>query len=52
LLTIFWVQVLGGYIPTSTQRVGQWHKIKVRINPPCGLTNLTVRAKEGYYTPH
>jgi len=38
-----------GYVPTSLQRDGRWRKIRVRVNPPRGLTNLTVRAKEGYY---
>lgn len=38
-----------GYVPTNVQRDGQWHKIKVRVIPPRGLPNLTVRAKEGYY---
>src|SRR5262249_2543944 len=38
-----------GYVPTNAQHDGHWHKIKVRVNPPRGLPNLTVRAKEGYY---
>ena len=38
-----------GYVPTNAQRDGQWHKIKVRVKPPRGLSSLIVRAKEGYY---
>jgi len=38
-----------GYVPTNLQRDGQWHKIKVKVNPPRGLPSLNVRSKEGYY---
>jgi Ca-activated chloride channel family protein len=38
-----------GYIPTNEKRNNQWRKIKVRLNPPRGLPDLTVHAKEGYY---
>jgi Ca-activated chloride channel family protein len=38
-----------GYTPTNVERDGQWHKIKVKVNPPRGLPSLNVRAKEGYY---
>lgn len=38
-----------GYVPTNPQRDGKWHKLMVRVNPPRGLSSLTVRAKDGYY---
>ena len=38
-----------GYSPTNVKRDGQWHKIKVRVNPPNGWSNLKVKHKEGYY---
>lgn len=38
-----------GYTPTTAAGDGQWHKIKIKVNPPKGLPKLNVRAKEGYY---
>lgn len=38
-----------GYNPTNVKRDGQWHKIKVNVKGPRGLTNLRVQHKEGYY---
>jgi Ca-activated chloride channel homolog len=37
------------YTPTNVKRDGQWHKIKVKVNPPRGLPPLSVRHKDGYY---
>ncbi|HEV2666235.1 MAG TPA: VWA domain-containing protein [Blastocatellia bacterium] len=38
-----------GYNPTNVKRDGQWHKIKVSVKGPKGLSNLKVQYKEGYY---
>src|SRR5215468_12311521 len=38
-----------GYNPTNVKRDGQWHKIKVSVKGPKGLSNLKVQHKEGYY---
>jgi Ca-activated chloride channel family protein len=38
-----------GYNPTNVKRDGQWHKIKVSVKGPKGLSNLRVQHKEGYY---
>jgi Ca-activated chloride channel family protein len=38
-----------GYVSTNEQNDGKWRKIKVRVNPPRGIPQLSVRAKEGYY---
>jgi Ca-activated chloride channel family protein len=38
-----------GYAPTNVNRDGQWHKIKVNVKGPKGLSNLKVQHKEGYY---
>ena len=38
-----------GYTPTVTDAKDQWHKIKVKLNPPKGLPSLNVRSKEGYF---
>ena len=37
------------YTPTNVKRDGQWHKIKIKVNPPRGLPPLNVRTKDGYY---
>lgn len=38
-----------GYTPTSSERDNQWHKLKVTLKPPKGMSNLKVHHKEGYY---
>jgi Ca-activated chloride channel family protein len=38
-----------GYNPTNVKRDGQWHKIRVSVKGPKGLSNLKVQHKEGYY---
>jgi Ca-activated chloride channel homolog len=38
-----------GYNPTNVKRDGQWHKIRVNVKGPKGLSNLKVQHKEGYY---
>jgi Ca-activated chloride channel family protein len=38
-----------GYNPTNVKKDGQWHKIKVNVKGPKGLSNLKVQHKEGYY---
>src|SRR2546428_907892 len=38
-----------GYNPTNVKRDGQWHKIKVNVKGPKGLSNLKVQYKAGYY---
>jgi Ca-activated chloride channel family protein len=37
------------YNPTNVKRDGQWHKIKVNVKGPRGLSNLRVQHREGYY---
>jgi Ca-activated chloride channel family protein len=38
-----------GYVPTNVKTDGQWHKIKVNVKGPKGMSNLKVQHKEGYY---
>ena len=38
-----------GYVPTSGQHDGRWHKLKVQLIAPPGLHKLGVRAKDGSY---
>ncbi len=38
-----------GYAPTNQRRDGKWRTIKVRVRPLGQRSNVTVRAREGYY---
>ena len=38
-----------GYKPANFVNDGQWHRIKVKVQPPRGLPQLFVRSKEGYF---
>jgi Ca-activated chloride channel homolog len=44
-------QYVIGYRPTNLNRDGKWRKVKVKVNPPDGLPQLTVHARTGYYAP-
>jgi Ca-activated chloride channel family protein len=41
-----------GYRPTKPARNGKWRKVKVKLNAPKGLPQLSVYAKTGYYAPN
>jgi len=38
-----------GYTPPNFKPDGKWHKVKVKVNRPRGISRLTVRSREGYY---
>ncbi len=38
-----------GYTPKDFTPDGKWHKTKVKVKPPRGISRLTVRTREGYY---
>jgi Ca-activated chloride channel homolog len=38
-----------GFVPKDFTPDGKWHKVKVKVKPPRGLSRLTVRTREGYY---
>ncbi|MEO5860067.1 MAG: VWA domain-containing protein [Pyrinomonadaceae bacterium] len=38
-----------GYTPPNFNPDGKWHKVKVKVKPPRGISRLTVRSREGYY---
>jgi Ca-activated chloride channel family protein len=42
-------QYVIGYRSTNEAKDGKWRKIRLKVNPPKGLANLTVRGKSGYY---
>jgi Ca-activated chloride channel family protein len=41
-----------GYRPSKPARNGKWRKVKVKLNAPKGLPQLSVYAKTGYYAPN
>lgn len=44
-------QYVLGYRPTKPARDGKWRKVRVKLNSPKGLPQLSVYAKTGYYAP-
>jgi Ca-activated chloride channel family protein len=44
-------QYVLGYRPTKPARDGKWRKVRVKLNTPKGLPQLSVYAKTGYYAP-
>jgi Ca-activated chloride channel homolog len=42
-------QYVLGYHSTNKAKDGRWRKIRLKINPPKGISSLSVRAKTGYY---
>jgi len=38
-----------GYHSTNEAKDGKWRKIRLKITPPKGTSNLSVRGKSGYY---
>jgi Ca-activated chloride channel family protein len=44
-------QYVIGYHSTNEATDGKWRKLRVKVNPPRGVSALNVRAKSGYYGP-
>jgi len=44
-------QYVLGYRPTKPARDGKWRKLRVKLNTPKGLPQLSVYSKTGYYAP-
>ena len=42
-------QYVLGYHSTNEAKDGKWRKIRLKVNPPKGIANLSVRGKSGYY---
>jgi Ca-activated chloride channel family protein len=42
-------QYVLGYHSTNEAKDGKWRKIRLKINPPKGVPNLSVHGKSGYY---
>ncbi len=44
-------QYVIGYHSTNGAKDGKWRKLRMKVNPPKGITRLNVRYKQGYYAP-
>jgi Ca-activated chloride channel family protein len=42
-------QYVLGYHSTNDAKNGKWRKIRLKVNPPKGISGLSVRGKSGYY---
>jgi len=42
-------QYVLGYHSTNDAKDGNWRKIRLKVNPPKGISGLSVRGKSGYY---
>jgi Ca-activated chloride channel family protein len=40
-----------GYASDDSKMDRKWRKVKVKLQPPPGLPQLTVHARSGYYAP-
>ena len=38
-----------GYRPANEAKDGKFRKIRLKVNPPKGISGLSVRGKSGYY---
>jgi Ca-activated chloride channel family protein len=45
-------QYVLGYRPSKPARDGKWRKVRVKLNAPKELPQLSVYAKAGYYAPN
>ncbi len=44
-------QYVLGYVPLNQEFRGEWRELRVELNPPEGMPRLSIRAREGYYSP-
>ena len=42
-------QYVLGYVSSNSSKDGKWRKVKVKIIPPQGISDLNLRTKPGYY---
>ena len=38
-----------GYKPQDFTSDGQWHRLKIKVEPPKGYSHLVVRSRDGYF---
>jgi Ca-activated chloride channel family protein len=44
-------QYVVGYKSSNAAKDGKWRKIRLKVNPPKGISHLSIRSKSGYYAP-
>jgi Ca-activated chloride channel family protein len=44
-------QYVIGYQSTNKAEDGKWRKLRMQVNPPKGISRLSVRYRQGYYGP-
>jgi Ca-activated chloride channel family protein len=42
-------QYVLGYIPANMTADGKWRKLRVKVNPPAGISHVNVHTRAGYY---
>jgi Ca-activated chloride channel family protein len=45
-------QYVIGYESTNTNKDGRFRKLRVKVNPPAGMTKLSAHSRDGYYAPN
>jgi Ca-activated chloride channel family protein len=44
-------QYVIGFESTNTNKDGKFRKLRVKVNPPTGMSKLATRSRDGYYAP-
>jgi len=44
-------QYVLGYRSTNGAKDGKWRRITLRVHPPAGMPDMSIRGKSGYYAP-
>jgi Ca-activated chloride channel family protein len=45
-------QYVIGYESTNTNKDGRFRKLRVKVNPPAGMSKFSAHARDGYYAPN
>jgi Ca-activated chloride channel family protein len=45
-------QYVIGYESTNTNKDGHFRKLRVKVNPPAGMSRLSAHSRDGYYAPN
>lgn len=45
-------QYVIGYESTNTNKDGRFRKLRVKVNPPAGMSKLSAHSRDGYYAPN
>ena len=45
-------QYVIGFESTNTSKDGRFRKLRVKVNPPAGMSKLSAHTRDGYYAPN